>query len=290
MSSLVCLVGVNVASADMFYDANLVGFWQFSGDADDSSFYEHHGTLNGDADVGADILAVDGDGDYVEVQDDPDFRFTQRDSFSIAFWAKPDSNSQGYVLSKMRSGECYLRKFGYQVSSNDSRFHFIIEKSCTGNTTVSTSADSAPSGAWYHVVMVYDYNGGNKDMKAYLNGKLDGTGAFAYNTGSTTPEKALAIGARSYESTVTSYFDGQIDDVMIYDRALEAWEVRQLYNEANKAYAYLNNATTFETLVLPVKTTTGDPAGPVEGQIYVNTADNKVRVYADGAWRDLATW
>lgn len=47
---------------------------------------------------------------------------------------------------------------------------------------------------------------------------------------------------------------------------------------------------TVGTLILPVKTTTGDPASPVEGQIYVNTSDNKVRVYADGAWRDLATW
>ena len=47
-------------------------------------------------------------------------------------------------------------------------------------------------------------------------------------------------------------------------------------------------------LVLPVKDTTGDPGDwltdPDEGQIYVNTFDNKVRVYADGAWRDLATW
>ncbi len=47
---------------------------------------------------------------------------------------------------------------------------------------------------------------------------------------------------------------------------------------------------TMENLILPVKSTTGDPASPVEGQIYVNTYDNKVRVYADGAWRDLATW
>lgn len=42
-------------------------------------------------------------------------------------------------------------------------------------------------------------------------------------------------------------------------------------------------------LVLPVKTTTGDPTG-VEGLVYANTFDNKIRVYADGVWRDLATW
>ncbi|REK35574.1 MAG: hypothetical protein DWQ20_06005 [Actinobacteria bacterium] len=41
---------------------------------------------------------------------------------------------------------------------------------------------------------------------------------------------------------------------------------------------------------LPVKTTTGDPSSPNDGWMYVNTADNAVRVYADGAWRDLATW
>jgi hypothetical protein len=52
----------------------------------------------------------------------------------------------------------------------------------------------------------------------------------------------------------------------------------------------VSQKVTMGTLILPVKTTTGDPASPVEGQIYVNTYDNKVRVYADGAWRDLSTW
>ena len=43
-------------------------------------------------------------------------------------------------------------------------------------------------------------------------------------------------------------------------------------------------------LAIPVKTTTGDQASPSEGQLYVNTYDNKIRCYADSAWRDLATW
>lgn len=43
-------------------------------------------------------------------------------------------------------------------------------------------------------------------------------------------------------------------------------------------------------LKLPVKTTAGDPSTPSDGWMYVNTADNKIRVYADGSWRDLATW
>ncbi len=37
------------------------------------------------------------------------------------------------------------------------------------------------------------------------------------------------------------------------------------------------------------KTTTGDPTG-VEGKIYWNTVDNVIKMYADGAWRTLASW
>lgn len=38
-----------------------------------------------------------------------------------------------------------------------------------------------------------------------------------------------------------------------------------------------------------VKTTAGDPAGQ-EGMLVLNTADNAVRIYADGAWRTLVSW
>lgn len=36
------------------------------------------------------------------------------------------------------------------------------------------------------------------------------------------------------------------------------------------------------------KSTTGDPTG-VEGMIYINTFDNVIKMYADGAWRTLAS-
>lgn len=42
-------------------------------------------------------------------------------------------------------------------------------------------------------------------------------------------------------------------------------------------------------VVMSLKTTTGDPAG-VEGLIYWNTFDNAIKMYADGAFRTLASW
>ena len=58
----------------------------------------------------------------------------------------------------------------------------------------------------------------------------------------------------------------------------------------------LNDAHVSGTLIadplfrLPVKTTTGNPASPSEGDLYVNTFDNALRLFADAAWRDVVTW
>lgn len=41
---------------------------------------------------------------------------------------------------------------------------------------------------------------------------------------------------------------------------------------------------------LPVKTSTGNPAITINGYEYINTFDNAIRKYAEGAYRDLATW
>src|SRR4030042_6532762 len=38
------------------------------------------------------------------------------------------------------------------------------------------------------------------------------------------------------------------------------------------------------------KTTTGDPTWNYEGMICINTVDNTVKIYAEAAWRQIATW
>jgi len=52
---------------------------------------------------------------------------------------------------------------------------------------------------------------------------------------------------------------------------------------------YDHATDTFLNILPATKANTGDPSG-VEGAIYINTYDNKIKMYADGAWRQLATW
>lgn len=43
-------------------------------------------------------------------------------------------------------------------------------------------------------------------------------------------------------------------------------------------------------LNLPLKTTHRDPAKPVDGVLYLNTADRKLSVYANGEWHNVQSW
>lgn len=50
----------------------------------------------------------------------------------------------------------------------------------------------------------------------------------------------------------------------------------------------VDDKVTMGTLVLPVSSSV--PGSPVEGQIYVDTNLNEVRVYAESGWRTLSSW
>lgn len=45
-----------------------------------------------------------------------------------------------------------------------------------------------------------------------------------------------------------------------------------------------------DSIKLPVKGDTGAPASVENGLLEINTTDNYVRIYADGAWRTLVSW
>ena len=94
-----------------------------------------------------------------------------------------------------------------------------------------------PTGSFTHIVMTYDSNLDSKNIKLYENGvrlNADQDGikeAWDYNQPLETVHDQLDIG---YTRTNWSnfYFDGQIDEVRIYNRALSPREVKKLYEWA----------------------------------------------------------
>lgn len=106
--------------------------------------------------------------------------------------------------------------------------------------TVRTEADAAfsfsfpthTSGTWHHFVLLRN----NGTVRAYLDGTESTTGGVSDNG-----NVGIGFIGDSHTGDGTNTFDGQLDDVRIYNRALTASEVSAL---ANGGHDILNYATT----------------------------------------------
>ncbi len=78
---------------------------------------------------------------------------------------------------------------------------------------------------WYHVVCTIQ---SSNSVSIYVNGVLSKTGAITQSIPS-RPLEPLRIGSSSYYDTSIWQFNGLIDEVAIYDRALSADEILQHY-------------------------------------------------------------
>ena len=102
----------------------------------------------------------------------------------------------------------------------------VIRIKITGSQTIALNT-------WYHVVFTYDGSSSLNGLFIYVNGIVDGSAAKAtdgsygamHDKGVDLEIGSVLRGNESYDS----FFDGLLDNVMIYNRALNASEVQQLY-------------------------------------------------------------
>ncbi|TAN34008.1 LamG domain-containing protein [Patescibacteria group bacterium] len=148
-------------------------------------------------------------------------------NFSLSTWVKINALGNNYVfIDKYNSnsdGErgFFLMKYG--TSPNDTMCFAIDSGGCSLNGTIPLKVNT-----WYHVAAVR--NGANAYV--YINGVQDGT-VGGQATKNASSNSNLNIGTYNNGTSVTN---GSIDDVRIYNRALSAAEVKQLYNSAKTSY------------------------------------------------------
>jgi hypothetical protein len=82
-------------------------------------------------------------------------------------------------------------------------------------------------GIWRHFHSQILSNG---TTQIYLNGFLVGQNTLGVDTRIDLSTRPLAIGARNLEGNISGFFNGNISQVQIYNRALSAQEVLQNYN------------------------------------------------------------
>ena len=93
---------------------------------------------------------------------------------------------------------------------------------------------------WHHVVGVRDAS--TNQLKIYVNGVLENTTSASYTSGFTSVNEGISIGRRS--STNNKFFNGSIDEVAVYNSALDAATILQHYNNGLLNQGYCQNTLT----------------------------------------------
>lgn len=200
--------------------AGLLAYYALENNTYDSSGNELHGTLAGDPTFvkGAVGMALDFDGvgDYVNCGNSPLFDLTEQ--FTVAAWVSIRS-VPGEWLTVIAKGDG-----AWRISTNSStrRMHFgITDRSGYRETHAANSNTVLPLNEWHHVCGTYDLQNG---ARIYIDGELDGTNP---NTAGINRD-AFNVYIGDNSQWTGRFWDGLIDEVVIYDRALSEGEVLYL--------------------------------------------------------------
>ncbi len=156
---------------------------------------------------------------------------------SISLWVNPTTfaDNSHMVVKDNTNGQCsFLLNYGFNGQINffacSSGFYGSgIQNSASANNLISTNN-------WSHIVVTS--KGGV--ARLYKNGVEQVSGDFPRTDTSSSifnSTSAFSLGGGTSNS-VTSYMNGKLDDVRIYNRGLSPAEVTQLYNWAPGPLAY----------------------------------------------------
>jgi len=156
-----------------------------------------------------------------------------------ALWA-PGSSSRGYIAVVQRQwregtqGQYYL---GYGPKNNvlNYKWHLGLIGADMSIYQLPKGQDKPAIGEWVHLAGTY--NGETGTMSLYVNGDLVGaeTQVGEIRLDPESLNRPLAIGAEISKPNVDDArgeFNGYVDDVRIYDRALSDKEIKILAQEA----------------------------------------------------------
>jgi len=172
---------------------------------------------------------LDGSSAYGKVTNSSAFEFGSGDSWSVLAWVNADTFGTMRNIARLDEGgtDRDLWLFRY----NDSNQLQITFGDSAGTLHTSTSTTTITTAGWHQVVCVV--NGGQDKVYLYIDGIEEANDTDTSSSWSTTPDP-LGIGAyigTNGTGTPKEFFSGLIGHIMLYNRALSASEISQLYRK-----------------------------------------------------------
>ena len=247
-------------------DQGLVAFYPFSGSFENTAGTEIDPAENHGATFAADRFGnenssayFDGNESYLEIPDNDAFSISTTGALIISVWVSPEvlnfpnSEAGGYV-HWMGKGVPHQHEWVFRMYNKDlsqgqedrpnrmSAYAFNLEGGLGAGSYVQ---EQVQENEWIHFVARYDVesnkitlfkNGSQKDQ----DDLYDATYGVQVQNG-TAP---LRLGTRSQ----WSYFQGRIDDLRIYNRALSESEILELFNEPDAKKSNPENEEESQTI------------------------------------------
>ena len=206
----------------------LIAFYPFNEDALDYSDNEIHGIVEG---VSSSIgrfgqpdgsLKFDGNDDFVEI---PGFKYTNINSGTLCFWLRKTTEIKEYEESSIISNTDTTGK-GYVISIHGfSSFWFEIKDQYFQSGGIWRTSNFLRE---EYIFLAITFSNGT--ITKYSNGyPVEEIVYTPYDYIKFNNNQSLYIGKSLFSSRYKS-FEGEIDDLLIYDRALSEEEILQLYN------------------------------------------------------------
>lgn len=205
----------------------LVAYYPFNGNANDESGNGNHGTVNG-ATLATDRFGnsdsayeFDGSTNYISITNNPTINIKTAASSTISFWLKhATQNNAKYMISK------YKGSFGepsYAIGTGSNGDSYSWHEFTASNGIQSRGNIDLNDNQWHHITNVFK---SGESVSLYVDGVLDVQHATAH-TGSISNLRDLTIGCGS---NIAQHYNGDIDDIKIYNKALTLQEIQNLYN------------------------------------------------------------
>src|SRR5271165_3664047 len=215
-----------------------VGYWTFNAgdgsgtEATDASGYGHTAALvNGVSWVtgqgGGAISADAASRQYVSI---PAINLSSTQAVTVALWVnRTYSTAGGHVLFEA-SADYSQSTTGYSFLPDDDTCHGI-QAAVRGNAGYTANCYGQPSsGAWHHLAVVFDKSQTAGDaVKFYLDGVLQtpSQSLFASTNIDNFGNNPIYLFSRGGE---TMFDSGALDDLLIYNTALTAAQIQQIYD------------------------------------------------------------
>jgi hypothetical protein len=206
----------------------LVAYWRFDegngATTADATGNGHSGTLAGPAWTAGrygGALSFDGVDDYVEIAHNPNVNPTGAISLSAWIFIRQYTSNPS-IVSKGNLGN-FAESYALYIQP-DGKLGFLLNRSGKSGGRTDLTGTEIQLNTWTHIAATY--NGAT--MTLYKDGKQ--VGSVGHSGGIFVTPNAVMIGKsdRAGTSIPTSYFNGQIDDVRLYNYALSAAEVAAL--------------------------------------------------------------